>query len=224
MTGSTPAAAGAPVAFACDGGGVNDGKGGCAVVAGPGEFAGRVIGQQDLAALLAPFGMIVTVDPDEDMAMQTAQMANALVGAVEAHASRAEDAYRRQGADPAGLVQVGLMAFAGVPCQGPADELALIQWRAQHLAGALSSLDFPGPVKRQGDVGSGDALTRTMRLTAAALAAMAKAACTFADPARGPGAAREAGVVLSRGMDALAEAAKDVHRHRAAGDLMGMTD
>jgi hypothetical protein len=47
---------------------------------------------------------------------------------------------------------------------------------------------------------------------------------TFADPARGPGAAREAGVVLSSAMDALAEAAKDVHRHRAAGDLMGMTD
>ena len=140
------------------------------MVAGPGEFAGKVIGQQDLAALLAPFGMIVTVDPDEGMAMQTAQMANALVGAVEAHASPAEDAYRRQGADPADLVQVGLMAFAGVPCQGPADDLALIQWRAQHLAGALSSLDFPGPVKRQGDVGSGDALIRTMRLTAAALA------------------------------------------------------
>ena len=156
------------------------------MVAGPGEFAGKDLGQQDLAALLAPFGMIVTVDPDEDMALQTAQMANALVGAVEAHASRAEDAYRRQGADPADLVQVGLMAFAGVPCQGPADDLALIQWRAQHLAGALSSLDFPGPVKRQGDVGSGDALIRTMRLTAAALAAMAKAAHTFADPARRP--------------------------------------
>ena len=87
------------------------------MVAGPGEFAGKVIGQQDLAALLAPFGMIVTVDPDQDMAIQTAQMANALVGAVEAHASRAEDAYRRQGADPADLVQVGLMAFAGVPCR-----------------------------------------------------------------------------------------------------------
>ena len=57
--------------------------------AGPGEFAGKVIGQQDLAALLAPFGMIVKVDPDKDMAMQTTQMANALVGAVEAHASRA---------------------------------------------------------------------------------------------------------------------------------------
>jgi hypothetical protein len=63
-----------------------------------------------------------------------------------------------------------------------------------------------------------------MRLTAAALAAMAKAACTSAGPARGPGAAREAGVLLSRAMDAMAKAAKDVHRHRAAGDLMGMTD
>ena len=183
-----------------------------------------MIGQQDLAALLAPFGMIVKVDPDKDMALQTAQMANALVGAVEAHASRAEDAYRQQGADPADLVQVGLMAFAGVPCQGPADDLALIQWRAQHLAGALNSLDFPGPIKRQGDIGSGDALTRTMRLTAAALAAMAKAAHTSIDPARGPGAARDAGMLLSRAMDALAEAAKDVHRHRAAGDLMGITD
>jgi hypothetical protein len=192
-------------------------------MAEPGEYAGRVIGQQDLAALLASFGMIVTVDPDEDMALQTAQMANALVGAVEAHASRAEDAYRQQGADPAGLVQVGLMTFAGVPCQGPADDLALIQWRAQHLADALSSLDFPGPVQRQGDVGSGDALIRTMRLTAA-LAAMAKAACISPDPARGTGAARDAGMLLSRAMDALAEAAKDVHRHRAAGNLMGMTD
>ena len=172
--------------------GVNDGKGGCVVVAaGPGEFAGKVIGKQDLAALLAPFGMIVTVDPDQDMAMQTAQMANALVGAVEAHASRAEDAYRRQGADPADLVQVGLMAFAGVPCQGPADDLALIQWRGPAPGGRPNSLDFPGPVKRQGDIGSGDALTRTMRLTAAALAAMAKAAHTSIDPARGPGAARD---------------------------------
>ncbi|MGH3156598.1 MAG: hypothetical protein ACRDNF_08510 [Streptosporangiaceae bacterium] len=113
-------------------------------MAAPGEYAGGVIGHQDLAALLAPFGMIVQVDPQEDLAFQAAQLANALVGAVEAHASRAEDAYRQQGADPAGLVQAGLMAFAGVPCQGPADELALIQWRAQHLAGALSSLDFPG--------------------------------------------------------------------------------
>ncbi len=35
--------------------------------------------------------------------------------------------------------------------------------------------------------------------------------------ARGPGAARDAGMLLSRAMDALAEAAKDVHRHRARG-------
>ena len=116
MTGLTRLPAGAPVAFACDGKGHRQEEAGVRVMAEPGEYAGRVIGQQDLAALLAPFGMIVTVDPDEDMAMQTAQMANALVGAVEAHASRAEDAYRQQGADPAGLVQVGLMAFAGVPC------------------------------------------------------------------------------------------------------------
>ena len=224
MTGLTRLPAGAPVAFACDGKGYRQEEAGVRVMAEPGEYAGRVIGQQELAALLASFGMIVTVDPDEDMALQTAQMANALVGAVEAHASRAEDACGQQGADPAGLVQVGLMAFAGVPCQGPADDLALIQWRAQHLAGALSSLDFPGPIQRQGDVGSGDALIRTMRLTAAALAAMAKAAHISLDPTRGPGAARDAGMLLSRAMDALAEAAKDVRRHRAAGDLMGMTD
>jgi hypothetical protein len=195
----------------------------CRGMAAAGEYAGGVIGHQELAALLAPFGMIVQVDPDEDMAFQTAQMANALVGAVEAHASRAEDAYRQQGAGPAELVQTGLMAFAGVPCQGPADELALIQWRAQHLAGALNSLDFPGPIPRRGDIGSGDALIRTMRLAAAALSAMAKAAHIAAGPASGPGAAREAGMLLSRAMDALAEAAKDVHRHRAAGDLMSMT-
>jgi hypothetical protein len=190
----------------------------------PGEFAGKVIGHQDLAEMLAPFGMIVQVDPEEDMALQTAQMANALVGAAEAHASRAEDAYRQQGAGPADLAQVALMAFAGVPCQGPADDLALIQWRAQHLAAALNGLDFPGPVKRKGNIGSGDSLIRTMRLVAAALSAMATAACTSIDPARGPGAAKDAGVLLSRAMDALQEAAKDVHLHRAVGDLMGMTD
>jgi len=92
------------------------------------------------------------------MGLQTPQMENALACAVEAHASRAEDAYRQQGAEPADLAQVGLMAFAGVPCQGPADDLALIQWRAQHLAGALNSLAFPGPISRQGGIGSGDAL------------------------------------------------------------------
>jgi hypothetical protein len=192
-------------------------------VARPGEYAGEVIGHEELAALLAPFGMIVKVDPDEDMAFQAAQLANALVGAVESHASRAEDAYRRQGAAPAELVQASLMAFAGAACEGPADDLALIQWRAQHLAGALHSLDFPGRFPRKGDVGSGDALVRTMRLTAAALSAMAHAALTLSSPGRGDGDAGQAGALLSRAMDALAEAAKDVPVHRAAGDLLRMT-
>jgi C4-type Zn-finger protein len=96
VTGLTRLPAGAPVAFACDGKGYRQEEAGVRVMAEPCEYAGRVIGQQDLAALLASFGMIVTVDPDEDMALQTTQMANALVGAVEAHASRAEDAYRQQ--------------------------------------------------------------------------------------------------------------------------------
>src|SRR5487761_1144911 len=91
-------------------------------------------------------------------------------------------------------------------------------WRAR-------SARWTSPARSsQGDVGSGDALIRTMRLTAAALAAMAKAAHISLDPARGPGAARDAGTLLSRAMDALAEAAKDVRRHRAAGNPMGMTD
>jgi hypothetical protein len=38
-----------------------------------GSSRARVIGHQDLAALLAPFGMIVQVDPDQDQALQTAQ-------------------------------------------------------------------------------------------------------------------------------------------------------
>ncbi len=63
--------------------------------------------------------MIVQVDPDQDQALQTAQMANALVGTVEAHASRAEDAYRQQGADPADLVRVGSGPGQGPPRAGP---------------------------------------------------------------------------------------------------------
>jgi len=189
-----------------------------------GEYAGTVIGHEELAAMLAPFGMIVTVDPGEDMAFQAAQMANALVGAAEAHASRAEDAYRKQpGAAPADLAQASLMAFAAVPCTSTADELALIQWRAQHLAYALSTLDFPGPIARQGEVGSGDALIRTMRLTAAALSAMAHAKLVLTDPGREDGAAGQAGALLSRAMDALAEAARDVSAHRFVGDMVRMT-
>lgn len=192
-------------------------------MARPGEYAGGVIGPEELAAMLAPFGMIVTVDPGADMAFQVAQMANALVGAAEAHASRAEDAYRKKGAAPADLSQASLMAFAAVPCTSTADELALIQWRAQHLAYALNALDFPGPVARKGEVGSGDALIRTMRLAAAALSAMAHAKLVLTDPEREDGAAGQAGILLSRAMDALAEAAKDISTHRFIGDMVRMT-
>jgi hypothetical protein len=61
------------------------------------------------------------------------------------------------------------MAFAGVNCQSESDELALIQWRVTRLSGALGALDFCGPITRQGEVGSGDSLIPTMRLTAAVL-------------------------------------------------------
>jgi len=46
----------------------------------PGEYLGKVIGLEELVEMLAPFGMIVQVDPGEDMAFQAAQMANALRG------------------------------------------------------------------------------------------------------------------------------------------------
>ena len=62
-----------------------------------------------------------------------------------------------------------------------------------------------------------------MRLTAAALAAMAKAAHVSAARPAAPARPGTPGCCCPRAMDALAEAAKDVHRHRAAGDLKGMT-
>ena len=70
-------------------------------MAGPGEFAGKVIGQQDLAGVAGPVlhdrhGLPGSGHGDG----VRRRWLNALVGAVEAHASRAEDAYRRQGADP----------------------------------------------------------------------------------------------------------------------------
>ena len=79
----------------------------CAVVtkqgedAGGGSFAGRVMEPGELKELLAKFGMIVGLDtgPDVDANLQVAQMAHALVGVVEAHATRAEEAYRAAGAD-----------------------------------------------------------------------------------------------------------------------------
>jgi hypothetical protein len=74
------------------------------------------------------------------------------------------------------------------------------------------------------EIGSGDALIHTMRLVAAALCGMATAAHTSANPHRGPGEAAQAGQALAKAMGALEQAATDVHRHRAIGDLMGMTD
>ncbi|MGH3575719.1 MAG: hypothetical protein ACRDS0_32120, partial [Pseudonocardiaceae bacterium] len=128
------------------------------------------------------------------------------------------------GAEPPDLTQASLMAFAAVNCQSQSDELALIQWRATRLAGALGALDFSGPITRQGELGSGDSLIHTMRLVAAALSGMATAAQASANPHRGPGQAALAGQTLAKAMGALEEAAKDVHRHRAVGELMGMTD
>jgi hypothetical protein len=198
----------------------------------PGEYLDTVISLEELAAMLAPFGMMVQIDPEADRDYMAMQMSHALVGVVEAHASRAEDAYRqaaaKQEVEPRevhdDITQAALMAFAGINCRSAADELALISWRATRLAGVLGTLDFPGPIKRNGWVGSGDTLIRTMRLVAAALSAMATAAEKAADPRRGPGEAAQAGQALVRAMAALQEAAKDADLHRATGDLMTMTD
>jgi hypothetical protein len=180
----------------------------------------------ELKDLLAKFGMMVGLDtsPGADTKFQAAQLAHALVGAVEAHATRAEDAYRAAGAGPADLTQASLLAFAGVNCQTEVDELALINWRATRLAGVLGALDFSGPFPRKGEVGSGDVLIRTIRLVAAALSGMTSAACVSVNRLRGPGEAAVAGQALSKAMSCLEEALKDVHTHRAIGDLMAMTD
>jgi hypothetical protein len=192
----------------------------------PGEWAGEVISPQELAVLLARFGMIVKIDtsPDADEELQSAQMAHALVGAAEAHATRAEQAYRDAGAQPPDLTQASLMAFAAVNCRNETDELALISWRATRLAGVLGALDFPGAISRKGEIGSGDSLIHTMRLVAAALSGMATAAHTWANPHRGPGEAAQAGQALAKAMGALEQVVEDVHRHRGIGELMGMTD
>ena len=92
------------------------------------------------------------------------------------------------------------MAFGGVNCQSESDELALFAWRATRLAGVLGALDFAGPITRRGAIGSGDALTRTMRLVAAALSGMATAAQASANPRRGPGEAAMAGEALAKSM------------------------
>ena len=139
---------------------------------------------------------------------------------VEAHASRAEDAARTAGAGVADIAEVALMAFAGANCQREADEWALIEWRATRLAMVLSGLDFGGPLPRQGQVGSGDVLVRTIRTVAAALSAMASAKHAAADPLRGDGVTADAGRALARAMDALAKAAADAPLHRNIGGLI----
>ncbi len=119
-----------------------------------------MIPTRDLGALLTRFGMMVGLDtrPEADEEFQAAQLAHALVGVAEAHATRAEQAYRDAGAQPPDLTQASLMTFGAVNCQNEADELALIQWRATRLAGVLSALDFPGPIPRKGEVGAGTTL------------------------------------------------------------------
>jgi len=191
-----------------------------------GSYAGKIMELGELKELLAKFGMMVGLDtsPEADTKFQAAQMAHALVGVVEAHATRAEDAYRAAGAEPPDIIQASLMAFAGVNCQNEVDELALINWRATRLAGVLSALDFGGPFPRKGEVGSGDALIRTIRLVGAALAGMTTAAVAAANPRRGDTDAALAGQALSKAMGALEEAAKDIHTHRAMGDLMRLAD
>ncbi|MFN2504270.1 MAG: hypothetical protein ABR540_08575 [Acidimicrobiales bacterium] len=189
-------------------------------------YAGKIMEVGELKELLAKFGMMVGLDPspEADTDLQVAQMAHALVGVVEAHATRAEEAYRAAGAEPADLIQASLMAFAGVNCQSEVDELALINWRATRLAGVVGALDFGGPFPRKGAIGSGDALMRTIRLVAAALSGMTRAALVSANPLRGDGDAAIAGETLFKAMGALEEAAKDIHTHRAMGELMGMAD
>ena len=198
----------------------------------PGEYLDKVIGLDELAEMLAPFGMIVKVDRCEELDYQAMQMAHALVGCVQAHASRAEDAYRVSACANGEndretwehITQASLMAFAGINCRSTADELALISWQATRLAGVLGALDFPGPIPREGSVGSGDTLMRTIRLTAAALSGMLKAAHAASDPHRQGDDLSVAGQGLVKAMAALTAAAKDTELHTATGELMTMSD
>ena len=189
-----------------------------------------VMNLDELVALLDRFGMKVKVDLAEAAAdgvspeLVRARLAHALVGAVEAHATRAEEAARRTGADVEDIAEVALMAFAGAASDGEPDGWALIEWRTTRLVMVLSGLDFAGPLKREGRVGSGDTLVRTIRQVAAALSAMSSAKHAAANPLRDRGVARDAGLALSRGMDVLEQAAKDVPLHRNIGQLMQMTD
>lgn len=194
---------------------------------GPHPYAGGVMTVEQLRELLNKFGMSFGMEPDADEALITTQLAHALVGIAEAHATRAEQAYRLAGAEPGDLTQASLMAFAGANCQNEVDELALISWRAQRLTGALTTLDFGGPsprFPRKGETGSGDVLMGTIRLVAAALTGMTKAAHTAINPLRERGESATAGHLLSRAMTCLEKAHADIHTHRAVADLMRMSD
>jgi hypothetical protein len=189
-----------------------------------------VLGLDDLVELLDRFGMKVQLDLDgaaEDgvsRELLTARLAHALVGVVEAHATQAEEAARQAGADTSGIAEVALMAFAGANCTGESDEWALLEWRVTRLAMVLAGLDFSGPLPREGRVGSGDVLVRTIRMVTAALSGMVSAKHAAVNPLREPGTARDAGLALSRAMDALEKAVEDAPLHRNVGDLMRMTD
>ncbi|WP_163549150.1 hypothetical protein [Candidatus Frankia nodulisporulans] len=189
-----------------------------------------VLSLDELVGLLDRFGMRVEVDLPGAAAdgvgpeLVAARLAHALVGAVEAHATRAEDAARQAGAGPADLGNVALMAFAGAGCAAEDDEWALLEWRATRLAMVLSGLDFTGPFPRHDQIGAGDALVRTIRTVAAALAGMTSAKHTASNPRRGPQDARDAARALSRGMDALEQAAADAPLHRTLSQLMEMTE
>jgi hypothetical protein len=110
------------------------------------------------------------------------------------------------------------MAFAGVNCHNEAGELAPISWRITRLTQVMSLLDFGGPaphVPGRGELGSGDALSTTMRMTAAALSGMGVAPLAAANPLREHGEATEAGHALIKAAAALQEAAKDADALRA---------
>jgi hypothetical protein len=81
-----------------------------------------VLSVGELTELLDRFGVKVKVDLAGAAAdgvspeLVTARLAHALVGVVEAHATRAEDAARRAGAGAEDIGEVALMAFAGASC------------------------------------------------------------------------------------------------------------
>ena len=88
----------------------------------------------------------------------------------------------------------------------------------------LGTLDFNGPFPRKGASAPADVLIRTIRLVAAALSGMTSAAHGIGQPAARQLRRRHRRPGPIQSDDALEEAAKDVHTHRAIGDLMGMID